>query len=136
MSQVGPSACAWCRTPPPDDTERASLSGATPSGFPKRTRGALPYPDSLKEKHTALVNITLRTIAYPIRICCPDHWLKCTSLAMSFRQPTTAHVPPPSDGVSGCPVRTSFAMDSKKLSSISDCFGDQKAIKTPKLNTI
>ena len=26
-------------------------------------------------------------------------------------------------------------MDSKELSSISDCFGDQKAIKTPKLNT-
>ena len=41
----------------------------------------------------------------------------------------------PSDGVSGRPVRTSFAMDSKELSSISDCFGDQKAIKTPKLNT-
>ena len=30
----------------------------------------------------------------------------------------------------------SFAMDSKELSSISYCFGDQKAIKTPKLNTI
>ena len=45
-------------TLPPDDTERASLSGATPSGFPKRTRGALPYPDSLREKHTTLVNIT------------------------------------------------------------------------------
>ena len=29
-----------------------------------------------------------------------------------------------------------FAMDSKELSSILDCFGDQKAIKTPKLNTI
>ena len=29
-----------------------------------------------------------------------------------------------------------FAMESKELSSISDCFGDQKAIKTPKLNTI
>ena len=27
-------------------------------------------------------------------------------------------------------------MDSKELSLISDCFGDQKAIKTPKLNTI
>ena len=27
-------------------------------------------------------------------------------------------------------------MDSKELSSISDCFGDQKGIKTPKLNTI
>ena len=51
----------------------ASLSGATPSGFPKRTRGALLYPDSLREKHTALANITPRTIAYPIRICCPDH---------------------------------------------------------------
>ena len=60
-------------TPPPDDTEQASLSGATPSEFPKRIRGALPYSDSLREKHTALVNITLRTIAYLIRICCPDH---------------------------------------------------------------
>ena len=61
--------------PPPDDTERASLSEATSSGFPKRTCGALPYPDSLREKHMALVNITFRTIAYPIWICCPDHWL-------------------------------------------------------------
>ena len=32
-----------------------------------------------------------RTIAYPIRICCLDHWLKCTSLATTFRQP--AHTP-------------------------------------------
>ena len=45
---------------------RASLSGATPSGFPKKTRGALPYPNSLREKYTTLVNITPRTIAYPI----------------------------------------------------------------------
>nr|CAN67039.1 hypothetical protein VITISV_027223 [Vitis vinifera] len=45
-------------TPPPDDMERALLSEATPSGFPKRTRGALPYPDSLREKHTALAIIT------------------------------------------------------------------------------
>nr|CAN61371.1 hypothetical protein VITISV_022932 [Vitis vinifera] len=60
-------------TPPPDDTESASLSGATPSGFPKRTCGALPYPDSLREKHTTLAIITPRPIAYPIRICCPDH---------------------------------------------------------------
>ena len=45
-------------TPPPDDMERTRLSGSTPSGFPKRTCGALPYPDSLKEKYTALVNIT------------------------------------------------------------------------------
>ena len=45
-------------TPPPDDMWRASLSGATSFGFPKRTRGALPYPDSLREKHTTLANIT------------------------------------------------------------------------------
>ena len=98
--------------------------------------GALPYPDSLREKHMTLAIITPRMIAYPIRICCPDHWLKCTSLAMSFRHPATTYVSPPSDGVSGRPVRTSFAKDSKELSSISDCFSDQKAIKTPKLNTI
>ena len=87
-------------TPPPDDTKRTLLSGATPSEFSKRTRGALPYPDSLREKHTALVNITPRTIAYPIRICCLNHWLKWASLATSFRQLDIAHVPPPSDGVS------------------------------------
>ena len=81
---------------------RTSLSGATPSRFPKRTRGALPYPNSLKEKHTALVNITLWTIAFPFQICCPDHWLMWASLA-------TAHIPLPSDGVSGRPVWTSFA---------------------------
>ena len=72
-------------TPPPDDTERVSLSGATPSGFSKRICGALPYPDSFREKHTTLAIITPRTIAYPIRICCLDHWIKCTSLATSFR---------------------------------------------------
>ena len=81
-------------TPPPDDTERASLSRAIPSGFPKRTRDALPYPDSLMEKHPTLAIITTRTIAYPIQICCPDHWLKCISLATSFWQPTTAQKNP------------------------------------------
>ena len=113
---------------PQDDMWRAPLSGLS-QGEAHDTR----------EHHT-------RTIAYPIRICCPDHWLLS-----------------PSDGVSGRPVRTflcslhsgfaygkglqsfasscfwafhCFAMDSKELSSISDCFGDQKAIKTPKLNTI
>ena len=128
------------------DTSRWNVGGATPSGFPKRTRGVLPYSDSLREKYTTLAIIIPRTIAYPIRICCPDHWLKCTSLATSFQQLATTHVPPPSDGVSGClvrmiayPIQTAFhcfAMDSKELSSILDCFGDQKAIKTPKLNTI
>ena len=34
------------------------------------------------------------------------------------------------------PCILDFLRDSKELSSISDCFGDKKAIKTPKLNTI
>ena len=34
------------------------------------------------------------------------------------------------------PYILDLLMDSKELSSISDCLGDQKAIKTPKLNTI
>ena len=45
-------------------------------------------------------------------------------------QPATAHA-----ALRWC-VRTPYAMDSKELSSILDCFGDKKAIKTPKLNTI
>ena len=45
-------------TPLPDDTECTWLSGSTPSGFLKRTCGALPYPGSLREKHTTLMNIT------------------------------------------------------------------------------
>ena len=71
----------------------------------------------------------------------------------------TAHVSPPFDGVSGripYSLHSGFAygkglqsfgsfcfwafhfftMDSKELSSISDCFGDKKAIKTPKLDKI
>ena len=82
-------------TPLPDDTECTWLSGSTPSGFPKRTCGTplsgLPQGEahSTREHHT-------RTIAYPIGICCPDHWLKWASLA-------TAHVPQPSclDALSG-----------------------------------
>ena len=56
-SQGWPSVCAWCRDP----------SGATPAGFPKRIRSALPYPDSLREKHTTLANITHPddSISYP-----------------------------------------------------------------------
>ena len=84
----------------PDDTEHTLLSGALHPDSPK---GHTPqcYPDSLMEKHTALVNITPRMIAYPIRICCSDHWLKWASIAI-------AHVPPSSNGVSGRPVRTSL----------------------------
>ena len=120
------------RTPPPDDTERASLSGATPSGFPKMTRGALPYPDSLREKHMALAIITPRTIAYPIRIRCLDHWLKCTSLATSFRQPATAHVLCPLmvclDALSGHLLQGRLNQNSIWVESVRPCHGFQKTL--------
>ena len=90
-------------TPPPNDTERASLSGATPSGFPKRTRGALPYPQG--EAHDTREHHTPDdSISYPDMLS--GSLAKVPSLA-------TAHFPPPFDGVSGRPVRTSFTMDSK-----------------------
>ena len=79
MSQGGRLHVQGVGTPPLDDTECTSLSGATPSGFSKRICGVLPYPDSLREKHTALAPITLRTIAYPIRICCPDEKNPCSA---------------------------------------------------------
>ncbi|RVW95551.1 hypothetical protein CK203_039153 [Vitis vinifera] len=84
----------------PDGMSAEKNSGCDTSEW---NGGALLYPDSLRKKHMTLAIITPRTIAYPIRICCSNHWLKCTSLATSFQQPATTHVPPPSDGVSGHP---------------------------------
>ena len=54
--------------------------------------------NSLREKHTTLVNITLRAIAYPIQICCPDgkHWLSERALlphSKSLPQPTFRRSP-------------------------------------------
>ena len=115
-------------TSPPDDTERASLSGATPSGFPKRTCAAMLSELPQGEAHGTREHHT-RTIAYPIWMCCPDHRLNVSKPCYN----------PRSAALRWC-VRTPcpdiFAMDSKELSSISDCFGDQKAIKTPKLDII
>ena len=93
-SQGGPSACARCRDPSPWWLEARIAIWSNSMRIP--------------QEDTTLVNITPRTIAYPIRICCPDHWLKRASPAKSFRQPATAHVPPPSDGVSERLVRTSL----------------------------
>ena len=103
-------------TPPPDDMERASLSGATPSGFPKRTRGALPYLDSLREKHTALMNITSRTIAYPIRICLSGSLTRVSKPCYFI--PRACHSPR-SAALQWCvrtPCSDIFAKDSKELS--------------------
>ena len=132
--------CRPDRIPPPDDTERASLSGATPSGFPKRKCDALPYPEQLHpdspRRHTTLANITHPddSISYPDMLS--GSLTKVSKLCYVIL--TTCHSLR-SVALRWC-VRTPypdiFAMDSKELSSISNCFGDQKAIKTPKLNTI
>ena len=103
---------------PQEDMWRAPLS-ELPQGEAHNTH----------EHHT-------RTIAYPIRICCPDHWLNVSKPCFIIR---TACHRPCSVAIRWCvwtPCPDIFAMDSKELSLISDCFGDKKAIKTPKLNTI
>ena len=96
------------------------LSGSTPSGFPKRIRAAMlsgthehhtpddiiSYPDMLSESLTIVSKPCYSPRSAALQWCV---WMPCPDI---------------------------FAMDSKKLSSILDCFGDQKAIKTPKLNTI
>ena len=115
-------------TSPPDDTERALLSGATPSGFPKRTCAAmlsgLPQGEahSTREHHTPDDSISYADMLYGslTNVSKPCYSPYSAALRWCVRTP--------------CP--DIFAKDSKELSSISDCFGDQKAIKTPKLNTI
>nr|CAN76693.1 hypothetical protein VITISV_006677 [Vitis vinifera] len=124
-------------TPPPDDTERALLSGTTPSGFPKRTRAAmlsgLPQGEAhdTREHHT-----TDDSISYPDML---SGWKTLTKVSEPCYVIPTAFYNPCFAALRWCvrmPCPDIFAMDSKELSSISDCFGDQKAIKTPKHNTI
>ena len=132
----GPSVCARCRNPSlwwhrariairsnsirilQEDTRRAPLSGL-PQGEAHGTRDhhtpndSISYPDMLSG--------SLAKVHKPCYVI-----------------PTACHSPH-SAAIRWC-VRTPcldiFCMDSKELSSISDCFGDQKAIKTPKLNTL
>ena len=76
-SQGGPSACAMCKDPFPWWHEaRIAIRRHSIRISSRGHMAALPYLDSPQEKHMAIVSITPRMIAYPIRICCPDHWLK------------------------------------------------------------
>ncbi|WJZ81480.1 hypothetical protein VitviT2T_001320 [Vitis vinifera] len=70
----------------------ARLSGSTPFEFPQEDMWRTPLFELPQGEAHGTHEHHTRTIAYPIRICCPNHLL-----------------PPPSDGVSGRPVRTSFA---------------------------
>ena len=135
-SQGGPSACARCRDPSPwwhgariairsnsiripqENMWRAPLSGL-PQGTAHDTRkhhtpdDSISYPDMLSRSLTK----ASKPCYFIPKACYSPH---STALQWCVRTP--------------CP--NIFAMDSKELSSISNCFGDQKAIKTPKLNTI
>ena len=109
----------------PDDTECARLSGSTPSRFPQveahsareisHPNDGISYPDMLSGSCSAAI--------LSGHLC---------SLHSGFAHGKGLQ----SFGSSCFWAFHCFAMDSKELSSISDCFGDKKAIKTPKLNTI
>ena len=105
--QRGPSTCVRCRDP----------SDSTPSGFPKRIRTAMLFGTC--EHHTSD-----DSISYP------------DMLSGSLTTVSKPCYSPRSAALQWCVCLDIFAMDSKELPSISDCFGDQKVIKTPKLNTI
>ena len=93
-------------------THPEQLHSDSPRGYAAHSPIYTPSGRSTRHSRTSHT----RTIAYPIRICCLDHCLKCTSLGTSFRQPATAHVPPPSDGVTG------FAYGKGLQSFGSSCF--------------
>ena len=96
-------------TPPLDYTEHASLSEATPSGFPKRTRTAMLSGLPQGEAHDTRAHHTPDdSISYPDML---SGWKTLTKVSKPCYVIPTAyhsHVPPPSDGVSGRPVRTSL----------------------------
>ena len=103
---------------PQEDTRRAPLSGL-PQGEAYGTcehhtpDDSIPYPDMLSGSFTKVS----KPFYFIPKAC---HSPRSAALQWCVRTP--------------CP--DIFSMDSKELSSISDCFGDQIAIKTPKLNTI
>ena len=103
---------------PQEDTRRAPLSGF-PQGEVHYTREYHTPDDSIS--YLDMLSGSLTKVSKPCYVI-----------------PTACHKPC-SAALRWCvrtPCPNIFAMDSKELSSISDCFGDQKAIKTPKLNTI
>ena len=106
-------------TPPPDDTERASLSGSTPSGFPKEeAHGTCEHhtPDD-SISYSDMLSRSLTKVSKPCYVI-----------------PTACHNPR-SVALRWCvrtPCSDIFCRDSKELSSISDCFGDQFTNKNTK----
>ena len=106
VAQGGPSACARCRDPSPGWHGARKAIRINSIRIPQEDMwctllSGLPQGEShgTRENHT-------RTIAYPIWICCPDHWLKVSKSCYVIR--TACHRPCSAAILSGRPVRTSF----------------------------
>ena len=63
---------SWCETSGEGGTS-LGLSGATPSGFPQEDMRRAPLSGLPQREAHGTHDHHTRTIAYPIRICCPDH---------------------------------------------------------------
>ena len=96
---------------PQEDTWRAPLSGL-PQGEAHGTREHHNPEDSIS--YLDMLSGSLTKVSKP-----------CYVIPIACHNPCSA-------ALRWC-VRTSFAMDSKELSSISDCFGDQITKKNTKL---
>ena len=95
-------------TPLPDDTERALLSGATPSGFLKRTYGGAPLSELPQgEAHDTREHHTPDdSISYPDMLSG-----SLTKVSKpSYVIPTACHSPCSAAILSGRPVRTSLLL--------------------------
>ena len=94
-------------TSPPSDTWRTFLSGLAPSGFPLRGHVArFPYLDFLRERHTALANITSGRSTYPIRICLSESLIKSKQVLLHHSdilpQPTIRRLQSERTGMMAC----------------------------------
>ena len=103
MSQGGPSACARCRDPSPGWHGVRMDIRINSIRIPQEDMWRAPLSRlSQGEAHDTCEHHT-RTISYPIRICCLDHWL---NVSKPCYNPRSAAI------LSRRPVRTSFTMDS------------------------
>ena len=96
----------------------------------KVSKSCYVIPTACHNPHSATLRWCVRTPCP--NIFCKEDWMIPHSVHSGFAYGKGL----PSFGSSCFWAFHCFAMDSKELSSISDCSGDQKAIKTPKLNTI
>ena len=126
----------------------ARLSGSTPSRFPQvevhstreisHPNDGISYPDMLSGSLTKSEQALLRHSNNLPQTMFRRHPVQtpCLDIFYSLRSRSAYGKGIQSFGSSCFWAFHCFVMDSKELSSFSNCFGDKKTIKTPKLNTI